>query len=332
MNHNKHQARVYSVTESNKLIDKFKEKYVLSFSSLTDHLRCPRLFFYTAIRKLELVTIRIPFVTGNHVNQGLHEIYKKNKRAIKDTIDGFRKNKTELMKLPMMTPQIAEQLEEQELIIRALLRKYVKLYSRHIAKTEHIDQELRLEFQLNDRVLIKGFIDNVLKQKKDLFVHEVKTTSTLTEEYVNRIQIDLQSNLYFHIYNILNEKKPMKGIIYDVLRKPTIHWGRKKQETRTEYLNRLEVFYDDPQKEAESFYMEIIEKPRLSRERVMDTVKGIARQIDSAKTMSDFYCNDQACYIAYGKCQMFDVCHSGENTVTLFNFRDKNLIKKGEKY
>lgn len=333
MNHNKWQATPKSEKESNRLIDKFKESYVLSFSSLADHLKCQRLFYYTAIRKLELVTIKIPFVIGNHINLGLHEIYKKNKNAIKDTITEFKKNKMEMMKLPMMTPKLSEELEESELIIRALLRKYIKLYSKHIKKTEHINQELRLELKLNDRILIKGFIDNVLKQKNNLFVHEVKTTGTLNTDYINKIQIDFQSNLYFHLYNMLNEKKPMKGIIYDVLRKPTIHWGRKKQETRTEYLNRLEVFYDDPQKESESFYMETIEKPRLTREETMNTVKGIAKQIDGSKTKMDFYSNFKMCYSEFWKCQMFDICHGGgENAMTLFNFRDKNLITKGEKY
>lgn len=327
MNHNKFQALPLSSKQTQKIIDEFKESYNLSFSSLSAYLRCPRLFWYQAIRKLEFVSIKIPFVIGNHVNEGLHEIYKKNPNAIKDVMKKFNVDKKNLLMTPGITPKIIEDLEESEMVIRALLKTYGDIYKKHIEKTKHVHTEFEIKYQFDKRVTIKGFIDNVLKQSGKLFVHEVKTTSFLTSDYISRIQISLQIHMYFYFYNILNEV-PMHGIIYDVLRKPSIR--QKQKETREEYLERLYMYYDDPQKQAESFYMETISKPLLSKDRVMNTITHVVKQIEQVKTLDDFYPNDSACYVGNYKCEFFDICHMGENRLSLFNYRENRLKPKDE--
>jgi len=328
MNHNKYQAVVLSPKETQKIIDEFKESYTLSFSSLTAYLRCPRLFWYAAIRKLEFVSLKIPFVIGNHINEGIHEIYKKNPNVIKHITKKFREEKSELLKLPGVTPDLAEDLEESELVIRALLKTYGDVYKKHIAKTKHIHTEFRIEYKFDKRVTIKGFIDNVLKQNKKLYIHEVKTTSFLTSDYINRIQISLQIHMYFYFYNLLYDV-PMNGIIYDVLRKPGIR--QKQKESREEYLERLILYYEDPQKQAESFYMETIEKPLLSKNRIINMINHVVKQIENIKTIDDFFHNDHACWVGNYKCDFYDICHSGENALSLFNFRENRLRDKDEK-
>jgi len=326
MNHNKWQALPLTSKATQQIIDEFKESYNLSFSSLSAYLRCPRLFWFASIRKLELVSVKIPFVIGNHVNEGLHEIYKKNPHVIKDVMKKFNVDKKLLLQTPGITPKTVEDLEESEMVIRALLKTYSEVYKKQIAKTTHIHTEFEIKYQFDKRVTIKGFIDNVLKQDKKLYVHEVKTTSFLTSDYISRIQISLQIHMYFYFYNILNDKKPMHGIIYDVLRKPSIR--QKQKESREEYLERLIMYYEDPQKQAESFYMETITKPLLSKDRVMNTITHVVKQIEHVKTIDDFFPNDTACWVGNYKCDMYEICHSGANRLSLYNYRENRLKPK----
>lgn len=328
MKEKQYAALPLSTKQTQKIIDDFKSAYNLSFSSLANYLRCPRLFWYASIRKLEFVAVKIPFVIGNHINIGLHEIYKKNPNMMKDVIKGFHIDKKLLMQTPGITEKIIDDLEESEMVIRALLKAYGDVYKKQIKKTTHIHTEFEIKYQFDKKVTIKGFIDNVLMQAKKLYVHEVKTTSFLTSDYINRIQTSLQIHMYYYFYNILNPKKPMHGIIYDVLRKPSIR--QKQKESREEYLERLIMYYDDPQKQAESFYMETIEKPLLSEKRVMNTITHVIKQIENIKTLDDFFPNDTACWVGNYKCDMYDICHTGENKLSLYNYREKRLVPQEE--
>ncbi len=166
-------------------------------------------------------------------------------------------------------------------------------------------------------------------QNKQYYVHEIKTTSFLTNDYVNRIQSSLQIHMYFYFYNLLYSDKPMKGIIYDILRKPLIR--QKQKETRDEYLERLYLYYDNPQKQAESFYMETINKPLLSKDRIINMINHVIKQIENIKIIDDFYPNDTACWVGNYRCEYFDICHVGENKLSLFNFRENRLKDKIKK-
>jgi hypothetical protein len=324
----KYQAKPLSKQETKQVLEEFQSSYNLSFSSLRTFLRCPRLFWFSAIRKLEFLSVKIPFVIGNHVNLGLHEIYKKNPDAIKDIMKDFKKVRQELLMTPGVTPKTANEVDEAGVIIRAMLKAYMDVYKKEIKKTKHVHTEFRIDYKWNDQVHIKGFIDNVLMQDKSLYVHEVKTTQYLTDDYIKRIQIDMQTHMYFYFYNILNPKKKMSGIIYDVLRKPSIRISEKKGESQEEFLGRLTMYYEDPQKQAESFYMETIEKPFLKESNVMNTIGRVVKAIESVKSLDDLYQNQTACYVGNYPCNYFSLCHSSENALSLYGFRENRLMPK----
>ena len=290
----------------------------ISYSSIRAFLTCKRKYFWYYVKGLELKFTNVNFVFGNVMHFGLHQIYSKNSKYIIDTIKFLNEEKD---KIKFINPKDEEKLNKFEYQTRGMLFAYNEYYSSFIKKVIHIKNEFSIEHVIDD-YLFKGRIDNILKYKGQLYIHEIKSVKTLSEDYINNIKNDLQTHIYFHVNNLANKKFKIKGILFDAIQKPGIR--QKEKEETNEYLQRLKEYY---LQNKEFFYMDKIEKPLLSKNRIINLIKAVIADMKTCVKEDDYYPNETACY-QYFRCEFFDLCHIGENKETLFNFKrrenDKN--------
>lgn len=301
----------------------------VSFSSIANYMDCRRKFWFSNIKGYELIAFKPYNVTGNCVHYGLHQLYSKNKNAVKDAMAMFN---NEIKKLRKDNLSLSEKDENeiiyQKLAINGMLEAYKNKYSNHIKKTKHISNELKLELNLDKRTVLVIKMDNIVDiEKRGKHVHEIKTVKTLTPDYVRNIKNDLQTGIYFHGHNrTVSKKDRLKGIMYDVIRKPSIR--QTKKETASMFLDRVAEYYTSPN-ESELFYMDFIEYPLLTEDRVFNTVESVVDDMRRCLVEDDFYPNDRHCYVK-SRCQFYDICHTGENKLTLANYKVRQKPDKSE--
>lgn len=294
----------------------------LSFSSISMFLNCKRMYWWKYVRNLVPNKFNKAYLIGTVVHHGIYQLYAKNPNAINIALELFNEKVNELRASLNISPEIEQDLVEQELVIKGMLNAYAARYSDIIEATLHHVNEHELTIPINDNVRVTANLDNILDSGDGKLVHEIKTSKSVTPDYVRNIQNSLQAAIYFHGYNLVNENDKLIGIMYDVIKKPSIR--RKKLESYQGYLDRLVDYYDDPTK-IDNFYMEIIKVPLLGKNRVFETIDKISSEILTyGDDKSMYYCNDMFCNI-YGKCTYFDLCHYNENPNTLMNFKDREI-------
>lgn len=294
----------------------------LSYSSVGTFLDCKRKYWFRYVRNIVPIKFNKAYLIGEVVHYGIFQLYAKNQNAIEDTMQYFNDRVQELRNSLNISPDIEQDLVEQEYVIRGIIGAYAVRYEDIIAATIHHENEYKLNFKVSHNIEIVASLDNILDSGDGKLVHEIKTTKSLTPDYVKNIQNSFQACMYVHGYNQEHTNDPLIGIMYDVIKKPSIRL--KKNESYNTYLNRLLEYYEDPAN-PDVFYMEIIKIPLLGKKRIYETVEGVGNEIlDNGEDKSKFYCNDKFCYV-YSRCEYFDVCHYGENPNTLMNFKDREV-------
>ena len=97
---------------------------------------------------------------------------------------------------------------------------------------------------------LAGKVDGICTKDGETWLVEYKTASTITKQYVDRLCLDGQVTTYMHaMQKVLG--RPIAGVIYRVIRKPSIKRGQK--ETAEQYCSRLE---EDYQNRPEFYYVE----------------------------------------------------------------------------
>lgn len=289
---------------------------VLSPSAIAEYQDCKRKYYYHYKMKLERNILHMPFVMGNVIQYGIMLLYKKEKDVLKKVKVFFNNEKQKLRKNLSLNADQEQDLIEHELISQGMIEAYGYHHKEFIAKTKLLDSEVKID-HTTDTYRVKGRIDNALqRQSNRRYLHEVKTTNFINDDYIKSIQHALQTGIYFHTYNETNKEK-FYGIAYDIIRKPTIR--QKKTESYKGFLKRLSEWYKE-KPQSEVFHLEIIEKPIMTRTMVLNVLEGVAKEISQLKNKEDYFQNFGACN-KYGRCFYFDLCFYGENKLNLANFK-----------
>ena len=92
------------------------------------------------------------------------------------------------------------------------------------------------------RFQLAGKVDGICTKEGETWLLEYKTASTITKQYVDRLALDGQITTYIYaMQKVL--RKPIAGVIYRVIRKPSIKRGQK--ETAEQFCSRLEADYQE---------------------------------------------------------------------------------------
>ena len=289
----------------------------LSYSQIATFLDCRKKYFLKYKKNLVSKIMNPNFIFGNAIHEGIRFLYEKKNNYLKLTLKNFEKEKDKARKNLIVSAENEQKLIEQESVIRGLLPSYQEHYKTFLKNTEHLKNEYKATYKIDNNIKITIKLDNLIKIKKDLYIHELKTTKVLTTDYVKNVKNDLQTNIYFYIHNIIENKNKVKGILYDIVKKPGIRL--KQNESEVQYLNRLYEYYKDGQ----SFHMEQINIPLLSKDRIFSIIKGVGKDIiNCSNNISSFYPNERYCYV-WSRCEYYDICHIGENKETLSIFTNR---------
>ena len=154
--------------------------------------------------------------------------------------------------------------------------------------------------------------DMVVRLSDGLWLVEYKTASQLGNDYIAKLDIDNQVSSYItYLEKELNE--PIRGIIYRVLKKPSIRL--KKTETPTQFLERLESLFAE---QSEDYLIEY--RFRRSRDEINEFKSDLWNQtqyILAAHRKKTWPRNTQSC-VMYGRCEYFPICKKQAGAELMF--------------
>lgn len=310
----------------------------MSVSSVQDWLTCRRLYYYKRIKKYEKTQYNLPFIVGRVVHEGLAAVLAKKPKAIEIMTEVYKKERKAAIQMFGLTPEKIEELDMQEFTTKGMLLAYRTKYAKMIADMKLLGSEVEGAIELGNDVTFVIKLDNIVKVRNKKILHELKTTKEITPDYVKRIQTDLQTATYFHFHNIIWPEDPIKEVMYDVIRKPSIRRKKasknKPAETKEQFLTRLQEWYKKPD-DMSVFHIERFKTPGINEDAVINTVVKVSEEMLRSKEKDDYYQDFDKCHSYYGdQCPMYTLCHEGGETkenLILYTIRKSYHVSKENK-
>lgn len=129
-----------------------------------------------------------------------------------------------------------QQVEMDLCLSRVLFQEYVKYYRAKDAKKEWLELEGVFDVDFNGYRL-RGMTDGVYKQGKGTWILETKTASRIDEETLSDALLFNFQNLFYIVAKQIQLGKPVKGVLYNIIRKPSLR--QKKNEPIGEFMQRI---------------------------------------------------------------------------------------------
>ena len=307
----------------------------MSVSSTQDFLTCRRLYYYKRIKKYEKTAYNLPFIVGRVVHEGLAAVLAKKPNAIELMTVVYKKERAAAIKEHVLSPEQIEELDMQEFTTKGMLLAYRTKYSQMIKDMKLLGSEVEGAIDLGNDVTFVIKLDNIVKVRNKKILHELKTTKMITPDYVKRIQTDLQTAVYFHFHNIIFENEKIEEVMYDVVRKPSIHRKKasknKPAESKEAFLERLQDWYKKPD-DMSVFHIERFKTPGITEEAVINTIVKVSEEMLRSKTKDDYYQDFDKCHSYYGDvCPYYAICHEGGETkenLVLYQIRKSYHVSK----
>ena len=226
-------------------------------------------------------------------------------------------------------------------LARAMMSGYMQHYIRE--DFEVIDTELEFCVPIinpaTDRQSksfeLMGKVDGLVRLNNQYFIMEHKTAALITGDYIEKLPMDFQINLYAMAISQF-KKKPIAGVIYNVIQKSKIK--QKTGETEAEfefrrqdliqksktgktsakrqlpesdesYQDRLESVYSD----AGMYAREILYLSKADIERTQIELWEITQEILGAQRRGLWSQNTDSCFRYYGPCMYFPLCRAHDN-------------------
>lgn len=126
---------------------------------------------------------------------------------------------------------------DDQIRVRVMLEGYCELYEQDDFEVVAIEDAFTLPLvnpktgRISRTFAFRGKPDGVVKKDGKYYILEHKTTSSITDVYIDRIDIDAQIALYGWALERMGT--PIEGVIYDIIEKPGIKW--KVGETDEEF-------------------------------------------------------------------------------------------------
>ena len=86
------------------------DKLFVSYSSMSGFRKCPRYYYWKHVRRLEKIVLKIPFITGRIMHNGIQTLFSKPQNAEKVIKESF---KSEAQKARKQFPQMEIRDEEK---------------------------------------------------------------------------------------------------------------------------------------------------------------------------------------------------------------------------
>jgi len=156
-------------------------------------------------------------------------------------------------------------------------------------------------------------LDGLYRRGKENWIVEIKTATSIDKNYIKRLDTDFQMNCYFYALRKWL-RKPIVGVLYRVVRKPSIR--QKRNENIEQFRKRLMLEYVE--KKDDYFYEEKIYKNQKALREFSDEIEQIFEDIKMAYKTKRWYRSGQKCAI-YGECAYLKYCNDPtEETLETF--------------
>jgi hypothetical protein len=302
---------------------------IISQSMLKTYNECRRKYYYSYLRRLEPIQVYMPFLVGTifHECMAIFYTYAEVKDSVyTDYIDTRIDEAKEEFKLyggDVMS------IEKQRLTLQGMMLAYVNFYSTDLDKYDVLHVEKQIGLPIGDG-LFAGTLDLLLEDAKGRrWIMDHKTISSVSEGYLQSMELDYQTNMYKELSRKVLKIRPY-GMILNIVTKPSIR--QKQNEQPREFLKRIYTEYTQLPNKYFSRHVYRY-NPRLLRQS-LEAVNVLTREILRRHNRSRSRGLDKAewpqtgmpraCYpFASGKCPYFDLCRYGENHNQLMRFREK---------
>jgi hypothetical protein len=145
------------------------EKLMFDSSCISDYMGCPRLFYYSWIRRLVMKEEKPSLTFGRVFHEALLEWYKREKEdeklRIQEAISKFA-TLPSMITVDILTKEWGE----------AIFKQYVERYKTEVGKTLHL--EVKFKVEIGDR-LYAGTMDRIEEWTSQIYVDDHKTSARL---------------------------------------------------------------------------------------------------------------------------------------------------------
>ena len=242
-------------------------------------------------------------------------------------------------------------------VVAAMLHEWHDSTKGFYQNYEVLAVELPIELPLaqygDSEIYFAGVVDSLLKDEQGrLFIGENKTTSDTMERYCSRLWAQRQGLLYN--WALRRSGHDISGVIYDVIRKPSI---KRKLATPTEkrrykkdgetlqagqrltdegqgdYVKRMREWYSG---KDDATHQEVIVHTQAQLDAIENDVANILKALVFYKETDNWPRSLSACYAWNRSCEFAPYCGAGNDDVilgTLYRKRDrvfKKLLNRGE--
>jgi len=288
------------------IIKKVKQLFV-SFSSMGGFRKCPRMYYWKHIRRLEKRKFKLPFIVGRIMHTGLQTLLSHPEKAEKTIKKKYLEEAQTARKEFLLSTFEEEDLAAQQFSTIGMLAAFRSQYAKFLEGTKHLATEYVLKYELNKRVVVVGKIDNILENQRKKWIWELKNLKSLDMDRIKAIKTDPQTALYYEVHNrTVKARERLDGIIYQIVRKPSIR--QKQKESKREFMERLKDWYQSGEG-GMKFHLERIKGSFVSGAAVINTVEKVSQQMLDCETKDDYFQDFSKCVSDWDLCSYYGVCH-----------------------
>ena len=265
---------------------------ILTTSQIQTWLDCRRYYKFCYVDLLKPIEISPALRIGSAVHYALRYHYL----GKSDGVVRFYDNIITEHLATEIVPDI-DNIETERCLCSNMLNGYRNCYANEEIKVLETEQTIKSRFDKN--VWFAGKIDMIAELDGNKWLFEHKTTSNLGNGYFDKLALDSQITGY--LYLAIQKYPDICGIIYNVLRKPSIR--QKQNETIEEFYQRMRNDY----LERPEFYFQRREVVRSDKELVEfpEYVKNIAEEIQYHR---NFYPRNTSQCNLYRSCTFRSLC------------------------
>lgn len=303
----------------------------LSYSQISVFNNCKQEYFYKYIQHLKPVRDGESLIYGKYFHRGMEFLYRSGDPhvAIQTVMEELQ-----AIDITGWDEERLKELQWVNIVLEAQIMGYYEIF--YLPDMEKGLKVVELEKQYNipiknprtrrsSRQFTFMFIaDGVLRDKNGgLWMLEYKTTSRFGDNYFDRLKFDNQ--ITGNIIGLeLMYGEPIKGVLYRVMKKPSIR--QTKKETELEYFKRLSDLFS---MEAGNYFVEDIQTRTLKdKVEFLEQLWFTQQDIANVRKQSRYTKNTSVCVLR--NCPYLALCAKKDGCESMYAERTWVPQEEGE--
>ena len=214
------------------------------------------------------------------------------------------------------------EIEPLKATAQCMMAYYVQQYRKDFIEKRFESVEGKFSIKFGDYILL-GKKDGRFRDKQGGRWHiEHKNYSRIDENFLmQHLSFDLQ-NMFYALADLIEFKKPLKGVLYNIIRKPETRKERSTQELYQHLTKEVSknpdhyfIRYEIP------YSLDDIEEFKAALKYQLDELCGVLVEDFPKETLTRFYKNESACDGKY-QCPFLGACSTGN----MCGYRQRKLL------